>query len=701
LGRERSVKRFAGTLAVCAVFSMLAACATVSLLTEATFSLSLFRGLAGQRVELLAPVFLFASLHLIVDVRRLYDCIFRYRWLIAAFVFVFLVLNRFNLSSIGMYNYFVQPGAGNAYIEPVFGVPRFIRGDEWGVSTPWQLSAQYGDAYGEYNWIIRGTRSDNISTSGLYFAYSALSNALNFGFFLFGPAYGLAIATWGKALLTLLAAFEFFRVVTKDDRFLSFAGAVLVSLSSFYVWWSLTPFHSITNVMIVTVCIYRFLFAKRVAFKLFLGAAIVLSLSNFVCSFYPAWQVPAGYILLTLFVYLVTEHFDAVKRLKAGDWIIVAVALLITVSIVVAVLRDRADYIAAVSETVYPGQRRDTGRYWTAVQSLFFGMQSFLYPFKDVGNPSEGGTFFALCPLSFFAGAYVWWKDKRSNRLILLLNLLTLFFLFYIGIGLPDWLARALLIDRTITTRLAPFVALLQLIVLLSVLAQNQVLPRKKWVGIGSGLFTAAVHVVFCLWVYPAYMPFAYIALIVPLYVLGGYVMVVKSSRKSILFFVVIVVTLTLASSAYVNPIMKGTDAIYSKPAAVRIAELVRETPEAKWIATGEFRLNGFLMACGAPTLTSVNYIPNMGMWEKLDPTGAYAETYNRYHHIFCNLTTGKTKISLSAEDGVDLLLSYEDLRKIGADYVFTLEILETEPNAPLEQVYDEAGVRIYRVTDR
>jgi hypothetical protein len=464
------------------------------------------------------------------------------------------------------------------------------------------------------------------------------------------------------------------------------------------MWWSLTPFHSVTNVMIITVCIYRFLYVKRFVFKILLGVAIVFSLSNFVCSFYPAWQVPAGYMLIALFIWICAGNLDAIKKLKLRDWIIVAATLALTVSVIIAVLRDRAEYIAAISATVYPGQRRDSGGFVTAVQSLFFEMQAFLYPFKTIENPSEASTFFALCPVSFFAGAYVWWKDKRSNLLILLLNLLTLAFLFYIAVGLPESLAGILLLDRTIPTRIAPFVALIQLIVLILTLSQNRMFPNKRWLGIASGIFVAAIHLFFCLYIAPGYMPLIYMILIAPLYVLGGYVLVTRCSKRLIYVFAAIVVALTLASSSYVNPVMKGTDVIYSKPAAQKILELVRENPEAKWITTGDFRNNGFMMACGAPTLTSVNYIPNLEMWEKLDPTGEHMEFYNRYHHIFCDLTTGKTEITSANVDAVGLKLSYDDLEKIGADYIFTVDMLDTSEGSPVEMIYSELGVQIYRV---
>ena len=119
------------------------------------------------RTVILFCIAFFLLLHIIVKIKVFYDIVFRYRYLIAVAVFLVLVANKINFSSVAMYDYHIQPGLGSEFIEPVFGQGRPIRSDEWLVTTPIQLSAQYPpDPYGNINMIARGTATENMPNIG-------------------------------------------------------------------------------------------------------------------------------------------------------------------------------------------------------------------------------------------------------------------------------------------------------------------------------------------------------------------------------------------------------------------------------------------------------------------------------------------------------------------------------------------------------
>ena len=85
-----------------------------------------------------------------------------------------------------------------------------------------------------------------------------------------------------------------------------------------------------------------------------------------------------------------------------------------------------------------------------------------------------------------------------------------------------------------------------------------------------------------------------------------------------------------------------------------------------------------YLIACGARTYNSTNYIPNLKFWEKLDEKGEQDEVYNRYAHVYISLTDQATTMNLENIDYIHLDLNYEDLKKLNIDYILSTSELES-----------------------
>ena len=78
-------------------------------------------------------------------------------------------------------------------------------------------------------------------------------------------------------------------------------------------------------------------------------------------------------------------------------------------------------------------------------------------------------------------------------------------------------------------------------------------------------------------------------------------------------------IAISILTSFYIRPLMKGLDAIYSKPVASAIQNVCNEDKNAKWATLGlGITLPAYNVACGAPTINSLNVYPNMELWEKL-----------------------------------------------------------------------------------
>ena len=100
-----------------------------------------------------------------------------------------------------------------------------------------KLSAQYTN-YGKYNDVLRAEKSTNLSASGLYLSYSALARPLDWGYFLFGAAYGLSLSWSAFLVITFLVSFEMCLIMSKQKRLIALLGAVLITFSAYFLWWS-------------------------------------------------------------------------------------------------------------------------------------------------------------------------------------------------------------------------------------------------------------------------------------------------------------------------------------------------------------------------------------------------------------------------------------------------------------------------------
>lgn len=90
-----------------------------------------------------------------------------------------------------MWNSYIEPNSPVSLGNPIFGTPLPIRSDEWAVNIPRIMSGEYSN-YTEFNDIVRGVRTENISASGLFRDYSALYNPSRWGYYLFDFSHGLS-----------------------------------------------------------------------------------------------------------------------------------------------------------------------------------------------------------------------------------------------------------------------------------------------------------------------------------------------------------------------------------------------------------------------------------------------------------------------------------------------------------------------------
>ncbi len=648
-----------------------------------------------DRFQIFFLVACFVLVHFVVDIKKMYRFLFDKRWLVAGIVLFFLCINGYHGNSITAFDMYVQPGAGNDYIQPVLGQTRDIRSDEWMVSLPNSLSARYLDgSSGNYNYILRGTNTVMVRTTII-----SLLNPINLVgkvVSVFGSDSLYSYQWYATIFLAFLMNLEMFYIISSRRRLLSACGACMVVLSSHYLWWGFPA--QILYAPAALVCAYYFFNSESWKKKMLFGYGTACAATLFVVGLYPAWQVPMGYVSLAIFVWIIHEMWGKIKAMTIKDWGIFAAALVLCIVMVADNLMAQREYIASITQTVYPGGRVDYGGF--SLPKLFNYIGALLFPYVSYANPSESGMYLSLFPLPLIIAGYVWIKMKKKDWLVTGLLLISLFLGIYTTVGLPKVVATLTLMTNTTSTRCIDILGYAQVVLFVAAISHYDVEIRmkKKYAFAIAGIASCAA-VAIANWYMPDYMGkvYLFVSAVVLFFVFAC--CLAKINKRFYHYGLIVIILIAIANGAYVRPIVKGMDAIYSKPMAQEIEKVASKDKRAKWIAYGGLVIPALTVACGAPTINSVNTYPNMDLWRKLDEAGKYDYVYNRYAHVVVTFTEGETSMELIQEDAMYLHLSYRDIKKAEIKYIASTVPIDIDNEfVRFEKLYDESGGYIYKV---
>ena len=687
---------------------------TGSELLPAFFNISSFFTLRFiYRVMLFSLILFFLLIHFIVRVKVFYDIVFRYRYLIATLLFLFLLVNKINFSSIGQYDFYIQTGMGSRYVAPLFGHPHAIRSDEWLVTTPVQLSAQYDpEPYGRFNYIARGTATENMPNGvALNFATFAFPMSI---FYIFGAEYGISARWVGTLILTFMMAFEFAYIISGKNRLLAAAGAGLIAFSPFFQWWSYIYF--ITSGLGALVCFYYFINTDTRLKRLLFSIGLAVFASQFIVTLYPAWQVPAGFLYLSILIWMIVQSKENIKKLKLLDYGFMGLSIALIAGVVVTYFYNSREYIEAISNTVYPGTREGLGGgvgfIYFAGKVMLGGVFGYLENSRyfDFINVCEFGGMFTLFPIPVLFTVFIMIRRRIVDSLSIILVAFSVIFFTYIFLGWPQWLARITMMTFTMSGRIIDIFIFTQVLLLIRVMSCFSAEPEnnKKMFNTKSLIASAAAGFIMIL-IITILSEETFTFDIAPLYILLtliGITAVIYSifdlqKNKEIFsiacLYLIIISTLTWLS---IHPINRGLDAIYSKPLSAKVSELAVNNDE-KWISLQGIVGNSYLIASGASTISSTNTYPNLDLWHKLDPQRKYEHVYNRYAVVTVELTSGETSFELFFVDHMNIKFSYNDLKTAGVKYIHTTEeidVPESKDDMSFELLYNEGGAMIYSI---
>ena len=616
--------------------------------------------------------------------KKLYHTLFRFRYLIGVLIVITGVVLNVNGSSLAVWaKYLHIPETRTA-----FGQAREFRSDEWAVMTPMIFSQRYGaHPYGWENMLLRADATDVVMVYGLPVrSWIMVFRPFLIGFMLFGSTRGLAFFWWARSVCLCLVSFEMFRVITKDRRPLSAAGAALMLFSPMMEWW-----FAICGLVEMFVFGFLFLLSLRQylrsrAFLPRLGCLIVMGISagGYEMTMYPAWMVPVAYVMLALMIWIIGENFTK-GCLRKRDVLMLALCIAATGAALGYIFLRSLSVIRTVTGTVYPGKRSETGG---KALSMFWYPASMFFWYKDKGmisNPSESSVFLSFFPVGLVYSLVILIKQKikkqKPDLLLLTSLIMTLFLMWYCVLGFPEILAKVTLLSNSPSNRAQIGTGVLQIILLMRSLALTE---RREKVHAGWIVFSAVLAVFYAVSAVtvsameqPGYMTFGMKTVAVILLFMAC--LGILSVRYTDIPAAYILTAIALISGALVNPLQIGDAGVLESSDSKKIQAVVEQDPDAVWASCNGvgFPYNNYLIMNGARTITTTNTYPDLKRWEALDRGVKEEDKYNRYAHVSFNVTADgavddSQQFMVATPDSFYVSLTDEDLLSMGVQYLYS-----------------------------
>ena len=649
---------------------------------------------------------------------RVGEACFRWRYAIASICLIVLVLLKISGSSIGIWDVHIS-GQSYADIQGlIFGIPRMIRSDEWLVFTP-EAFSQAANSYAAVSEILRGVATDvTMVYAQPAWTLATLFRPFLWGYLLFGSECGLSFFWCGRLIVLFMVSFEFGRLLTGDKRSLALAYAVFVSFAPIVQWWFAV--NGTAELLIFVqggVLAFTFWMRAGTTLKQVAGAVLFAYCCGcFILVIYPAWQVGAAWTMLALLVGSYVgrraarsrKARTAQRKAEIKRWIILIVAMLVLAMALAVVLIGAWGPIQAVSHSVYPGQRCETGGGYAHLCLNYVAAWFAPTVATDLAQPNacEMASFFTLFPLGIILSA-VLLRTKRDPLVIALL-VVEAFLLLYAFVGFPEWLAKITLLSNVTIERLPMTLGFIETMLLFRSTAllsevdrSESTLSRRRLIIIVACIVCA---VLFSCVYYPLFQPQMawklFIIMSAVFIALAAFAFLSEAFLPSASWKIPCVAFVLLITGVCVNPIQQGASALLEAPLVQEISRIHSDDASATWLGDGNFASQAAIVA-GAPTLSSVATYPSLDTWRTIDPDGLYENVYNRYAHISVRPTDEPTTFTLLYADAFEVALNVDDISKLGASYwisQYDLTQMSTASTRFEKMTDNPDGYNIYRI---
>jgi hypothetical protein len=325
---------------------------------------------------------------------------------------------------------------------------------------------------------------------------------------------------------------------------------------------------------------------------------------------------------------------------------------------------------------------------------------------RDVGAAGDLAAFWLLWPVLACGAAYrsatrSWRSDPLSVALLVYVVLISAF----AAVGVPEAVARVTLLSWVPGPRTALGLGLADLTLLIRHFSWGE-----KRVGLrprpAAAIALAWIAVLgACAWALHEKRPELGLPASASLLLLNGLLAysILRCARP-------VLVLATLAGglawcSLWFNPIVRGGSGyLVENPLSQKILAIDREAGgESFWVSYGSHQIADLFRVLGVRALNGVHPLPQLELWERLDPGERYRPVYNRYAHVaFQPSRSEQIAFRLKGLDGFTVFASptAPTLRALGVTHLL---VRARDPAAfdalPGLQRLDSVGVNhIFRI---
>lgn len=639
----------------------------------------------------------------------------RVRWYLYVVVglFVICTLLKFHNVSLAIWNQ-ILPDGSPADRGLVAGQARQIRMDDYAVSVPWLLS-NANQGLPIVNEVVGGEKTGLLLLPNHHL------------FMLFKPTY------WGflfldteraiswmynlNATSVLICAFLLFLLLTRNNVLVSATGSIWLWLSSGSQSWVGGPSVAISFFALMIISGVYLLFSGKRSWR-WLAWSLLFSWSLISAVFllYPPYQVPLGYGFLFVFLGFLLNHINR-ESLRYQLGVKIGVGLLglaVLGSVMYVVYQDLKPTLDAVTGTVYPGKRSDSGG--TGFIANYFS-EYFSWLYADTKFPAawlnhcELSHYLTFVPVIIPSAIAYFILNRRVDWMIALLMSFVVTLLIWMQVGWPQWLADATLMSMSPTRRTQ--IPLGVISVVLTVVYLNYVQDKYQRTSplvnvglIGAVLaymiYAASVNVSDGAGFFKSYQLFLPVLFFTFLNCL--LLFTIQFRYKVAVFCAGLV--LFLLPNLRLNPWSIGLSPITGHALYKAVRDVHAKDPNARWVVMGSQYLSYMTTATGVKLISGVKFIPERNIMKVLDPQARRDSVYNRYAHTVYNTYIQGTKDSVifqnPFEDGYNVGIDpcSPKLKALNVKYL----IFDREPQAVeircMKLVSTLGSIRIYQRTD-
>ena len=621
------------------------------------------------------------------------DFIYKKRFLLIFILLILLVLGKLHGSSINLWDNIIEP-SNSFQKDSYLGVGRSIRSDEWVVNTPYSISQQYND-YKITSNLPRSEKTDMFTPIFVPIKdILALTRPFNIGYLLFGEEYGLSFYWYGRLLCLIIVSFEFFMLLTNKKKLPSLIGTFLLVGSPLVQWfYSNYIVDLLISGELSIILLSLFLKSNDKKKKILLSIFLGLSLSWYIFTLYPAWQISLGYIFLLIGINELRKQKFNIKK----EYLYFLIPISIITLFIGRFIYIGKDTLNIIMNTVYPGKRNITGG-GTILEHFLYPI-TILFPFKNYGNPSEASGVFSLFPLPMIYSLIYIFKNRKDSDKFLINGLLIvgIIYLLFCLIPLPNILTKITLLYLVPTGRIYPIIGIISLYLMILTLGKIQINKKLQLPIIIISILLGIIIPYLGNEINKSYLTNKSFILISLLLILIIYFYINSSNKKINIILTLFLIGLSSINIIMINPVNKGTKVLHEKECAKEIRK-INKRDNGTWIALNSIELPNYVLANGSKVINSTNIYPNLKLWKKLDKNKEYIDIYNRYAHIEIIITKEKTYFELVQPDYFKVFINEKDFDKIDFKYVITREEIDNFKKLNLKEIYRNDNILIYKI---